>query len=301
MASSGSISRRSGGLSSEQQIPVKRIGQTRIEWALLGVIAAVCGLLSFLQYRWTGELSRAEPALLRSGLNDELRRLSQAFNEEIREDCAPLLPDARELREAGSAEAHRVRYEQWAASHDPSLFARIGVAVPEQGVLRLYSINGEGRIAPMEWPSKWNELREAMTARSKGVGRPPNTPPDSSTIQLPVFADPVDRSSELEWMIFDLNEDYLRTKVFPRLVGEYLNPAGSADYDVSVSSGGPHGPVIFSTRSDGASVLEGADAAGEDASTTRHGSRAGPSPCGIATGRWISPSRAPAPAIFSRH
>ena len=44
--------------------------------------------------------------------------------------------------------------------------------------------------------------------------------------------------------------------------GEYLNPAGAADYDVSVSSGGPHGPVIFSTRSDGSSVLQGADASG---------------------------------------
>ena len=61
--------------------------------------------------------------------------------------------------------------------HDRSLFARIGIAVPEQGTLHLYGIDGEGRIAPMEWPSNWEELREAMTARSKGAGRPPNTPP----------------------------------------------------------------------------------------------------------------------------
>ena len=241
---------------------MKRIGQTRMEWALLGVIAAVCGLLSFLQYRWTGELSRAEPALLRSGLNDQLRRLAQAFNEEIRENCTPLLPDAREIHEQGTAEAHRVRYQQWATSHDRALFARIGVAVPQQGTLHLYALDSEGRTTPMEWPPEWTELREAMTARSKGLGRPPNTPPDSFTLQLPVFADPVARGPEVEWMIFDLNPDYLRSKVFPRLVAEFLNPAGSTDYDVSVSSGGPRGPVIFSTRSDGSSVLQGADAAG---------------------------------------
>ena len=44
-----------------------------------------------------------------------------------------LLPDAKEIREQGVAEAHKIRYQQWAASHDRSLFARIGIAVPEQG------------------------------------------------------------------------------------------------------------------------------------------------------------------------
>lgn len=101
---------------------MKHIGQTRIEWALLGIIALVCAVLSYLQYRWTGELSRAEPALLRAGLNDQVRRLAQTFHEEIRENCTKLLPGATEIGERGSAEAHRIRYEQWIASHDQTLF-----------------------------------------------------------------------------------------------------------------------------------------------------------------------------------
>src|SRR5580692_6373064 len=109
--------RRFMGLSSKQQVAVKRIGQARIEWALLGVIAVVCAVLSFLQYRWTGELSRAEPALLRAGLNQQLPRLVRAFNEEVRESCALLLPDAKELREHGADAAHKIRYEQWVSSH----------------------------------------------------------------------------------------------------------------------------------------------------------------------------------------
>jgi hypothetical protein len=80
-----------------------------------------------------------------------------------------------------------------------------------------------------------------MLARIKGEGPPPNTPPDSATVQLPVFADPQDRGSELEWMIFDLNRDYLSSKVLPRLVTEYLNPTGDAVYDVSVSTPAPNG------------------------------------------------------------
>jgi len=43
-------------------------------------------------------------------------------------------------------------------------------------------------------------------------------------------------------------------------VAEYLNPAGGAVYDVSVSSAMPNGAVFYSTRGDHASVDAGADA-----------------------------------------
>jgi len=137
------------------------------------------------------------------------------FNDGIRENCTMLLPDAKAIREQGVAEAHRIRYEEWAASHDRSVFARIGIATPERGALKLYGSDGVGRIVPMEWPPNWLALRAAMTARMNGVGRPPVASPDSDSIPLPVFADAA-RGSELEWMIFDLNEEYLRTKVLPR-------------------------------------------------------------------------------------
>src|ERR1700690_1367300 len=96
-------------------MPIQRaMGQARIEWALLAVIALVCAVLSFLQYRWTGELSRAEPALLRAGLNDQLGRMAQAFNNDIREACTALLPDAKEFSVLGAIEASKARYAQWA-------------------------------------------------------------------------------------------------------------------------------------------------------------------------------------------
>jgi hypothetical protein len=85
---------------------VRRFGQTRLEWALLGVIATLCAGLSFLQYRWTGELRRAELLRLRSGLNEQVQRLAQAFDEEIRESCGILLPHGNELLTAGRANAH---------------------------------------------------------------------------------------------------------------------------------------------------------------------------------------------------
>jgi signal transduction histidine kinase len=238
---------------------VKRFGQTRIEWALLAIIAAVCGVLSFLQYRWTGELSRAEPALLRAGLNEQLRRLARAFNNDLREACTTLLPDAKEIGELGILKAHETQYAQWVASHDRSLFTRIGIAAHPQGKLELYGIDSAGGIAPMEWPAAWDPLRSAMTDRISGLGRPPNAPPDSNVIELPVFLNAAS-GAELEWMTFDLNEDYMRTKVMPRLIGEYLNPGGDTTYDVSVSRSTPGGQMIYSTRRDHGSVAPEADA-----------------------------------------
>ncbi len=240
---------------------MKRFGQTRIEWALLAVIALVCAVLSFLQYRWTGELSRAEPALLRAGLNDQLGRLSQAFNDDLREACTSLLPDAREFRELGPVAAFQARYAQWAPAHDRNLFARISIAIPDHGKLVLYDADREGALSPSEWPSNWESLRLAMVHRMSGSGRPPNAPPDSSLIELPIF-DPGIGGSELGWMVFDLNEEYVAVKLIPQLVAEYLNPGGNPVYDVSVSRSGPGGQVIFSTRNDHSSVLSEADASG---------------------------------------
>ncbi len=240
---------------------MKDIGQSRIEWALLGIIAVVCAVLSFLQYYWTGELSRAEPVLLRAGLNEQVRRLVQSFDQEIFENCSALLPEAKELHERSTAEAHRIRYAQWVSSHDPSVFTHIGFAVPESGTLKLYRIEGGGRILPAEWPPKWETLRAAMTNRMKGQGRPPNPPSDSTLIEIPIFAESARAGPgpEIEWMIFEVDQNYIRTRLLPRLVAEYLNPVGDAAYEVSVSWAGGGRQVIFSTRSDGSGVASQAD------------------------------------------
>ncbi len=85
---------------------MKRIGQNRLEWALLGLIALACAGLSFLQYQWTGELSRAERTRLRAALNDQAGRLIRAFDDELRENCRALLPDP--LPSAAEAVAGRI-------------------------------------------------------------------------------------------------------------------------------------------------------------------------------------------------
>jgi len=241
---------------------VKRIDQTRFEWALLGVIAIVCAGLSILQYRWTVEASRAELARLRAGLDEQVHRLVRAFDDQIRESCTILMPEAREVRQEGRELAHRTRYESWAATHDRVLFTRMGVAVPEQGILKLYGIDGAGHSAPMDWPAGWETLRVAMIARMKGAGPPPASL-DSSLIEMPVLdyaLRPDNSGPEVEWMILEVNQDYVRGKILPALIAEYLNHTGEPTYDVSMSWAEPPGELIFSTRTDHTDVLRGAEA-----------------------------------------
>ena len=156
----------------------------------MGIVGCYCRsmrrtFVSAIPVDWRTEPGRTRAVAL--GLNEQLRRLTQAFNNDIRETCTALLPDAKEIRELGTGEAHKIRYTQWASSHDRLLVKRIGIAVPEQGTLRLYGIDNEGRIAPEEWPANWEPLRAAMAARVTGSGRPPNAPPDTNIIELPVF------------------------------------------------------------------------------------------------------------------
>jgi len=216
-----------------------------------------------LQYRWTGEVSRAERARLRSGLEEQVGRLVRAFDDEIRENCVVLMPEARELREEGEEKAHRLRYEQWRSAHPAALFAQIGIATPENGILKLYGFDTKGAIIPITWPANWETLHSEMAARLKNAGPPPFAPRNSTVIEVPIFNDQRQRDDsgpeEAEWMIFELNQDYLREKMLPRLVAEYLNPGGEVIYDASVSLAGPGGETIFSTRKDHASVARDAD------------------------------------------
>jgi signal transduction histidine kinase len=228
----------------------------------LVIIAGVCTVLSILQYKWMGELSRAERARLRSGLNEQASLLAQAFDDEIRKTCSALLPHGAELRNGGLIGALTSRYQEWAASHDRNVFSRIGIAVPEAGHLQLRGIDHEGRITQMEWPRDWAILQSGMTARLERNGPPPSVPANSTVVEVPVFGG---RSAgrtppaEVGWIIFEISEDYVRDRILPRLVAEYIGSGTEAVYDLSVGWPMPRSAVVFSTRPDNTAVTAGAD------------------------------------------
>jgi signal transduction histidine kinase len=229
-----------------------------VEWALLGVIAVSCAGLSYLQYRWTDEASLAEKTALRAGLREQAQRLARAFDDELRQSCAALLPEAREIRELGRDASHRGRYQRWASRYDTGLFARIAIAAPENGSLRLYRFERAGELASIEWPAEWDGFRQAMIARMRGSGRPPSASLDSPAIELPVFDSGEGAGSELEWVIFELSLDHIRKSTLPRLTAEHLNTTGEPLYDTAVTWAHAGG-LVYTTTPNWGEVVKRAD------------------------------------------
>lgn len=212
---------------------MKPVTETRLEWGMLAVVAIACASLSYLQYRWTGDLSAAERNRLHGGLERQVRQIVQSAEGDLRTACLALTPTAAEIRSSGLEQAHLARYRRNAGE-----FSRIWVSVPERGEARLY------RIDP-----------------KLGLVGANGTDNATDAIRIPVFdGDGRERRrGELEWMIFEPDRDFLRRQLLPKYAGEYLNPGPEPEFDMSVSRAGDDRDVLFSTRPDGASVRQGAD------------------------------------------
>src|SRR5258708_871149 len=204
----------------------------RLSWLFVGVLAALCATLGVLKYRWIGEVGRAEHERLRAGLHLSLQRLSQEFNAEIGAAGAALLPGPFWDDEAESEKAYAIRYARWrGSSHYNGLFRRIALAVPvvDSLVLRNLDID-KGTFGPAEWPANWSALRDRLMARMSGEGpgfRPfgSSGPEDLTLIEMPRFGrmdgeGPPwrDRPRERQWVILDLDLDYVRTSLLPGLL-----------------------------------------------------------------------------------
>src|SRR6476620_6757039 len=113
-----------------------------LSWLFVGVLAALCATLGALQYRWIGEVGRAEHERLRGGLQLSLQRLSQEFNTEVSAASAALLPGPFWDDEAESEQAYAIRYAKFRGSSRYSgLFRKIVLAVPADDTLHLRNLD----------------------------------------------------------------------------------------------------------------------------------------------------------------
>ena len=93
-----------------------------------------------------------------------------------------------------------------------------------------------------------------MLQRIAGEGPVPTIPADSDLIEFPVTEDQGrNGGAKLEWMIFEVNRDFIRNRFLRGIAAEY------PEIDISVTRTGAPQDVIFSTRRDGSPVLSGAD------------------------------------------
>jgi len=228
---------------------------SRIRWDrfLLPALSALCLALALLQYRWLGELSRAESLRLKSSLHEQVQTIGRAFDLELNQICRELMPTSAILDEQGFTAAHVRLANQWnLGEKSKHIFSRIAIVTPKYRSLNLAELDRvTGELRPLDWPPPWNGLRDFLVSRLSG-GRPPlGTNLASPLINLPVFDSSGGRAPEREWVVFELNVNYVRDVWLPSLIETHLNPGKSSDYQIEVvTTTSPRSTIFSSLRSD---------------------------------------------------
>jgi signal transduction histidine kinase len=232
--------------------------QTWIEWAFMAFLVVLCAVLTTLQFFWTGEMSRASEQRLRAGLNDQVQSLCRAFDAEMLKSCSQLVPHGEELESRSREAVHVERLRQWASGKPRPIFRRLAVAVPGGKGLPLYQLDQKSmRLVPVEWPPEWAALRDNLSRKGSGRGSPPFANTTGALIEFPIHGPPSPGAgppsgpgggpSENEWVILELDMDYVRNAWLPELVRIYLNPDGKLSVDAVVKPLLPPSAVIYST------------------------------------------------------
>src|SRR5215475_5267786 len=95
------------------------------------LVAAVCGILAFLQYRWIRDLAAAEQERLNQELQRNLNFLRRDFESQLADACRAVVPSAKEVAESGRERAFAARYRD-ADEASRRFFSRVALAVPEK-------------------------------------------------------------------------------------------------------------------------------------------------------------------------
>jgi hypothetical protein len=230
-----------------------------LAWSAIGLLAGSCCALAILQYRWITEFSSAERQRLHEQLQTGLNLLSRQFNEEIGAASGSLIPSNSQIAERGVEGAYAARYENWRQSGARTgLFRRVALAIPEGDGIRLRMLDLDtARFQASDWPAEWIGIEQRMMSRlSPSTESPrgePFDPRNSALIEIPRFAsEDGDRGPrrEQEWLIEDLNVDYIRDAILPHLMNRFLGSSGGLDYDTEVVLASDASVTIFGSTLD---------------------------------------------------
>jgi len=219
-------------------------------WASAGLLAVLCAVLAVLQSGLISEVSMAERDRMREQLQSGLTRLSADFDDRVAAACAGLMPDSAQFEQAGSEAAYASQYRRWKETHEP-VFRRIALAAPAEGNLNLYVLDlDSAQFSQTSWPPEWSGLRDALNAHLAGAPARQFAARDSALIELPRLVPAIDEFGgpgflEQDWMVVELNLDYLRGTVIPELLYRYLGK----DYDADVVAATDPSMVIYHSSS----------------------------------------------------
>lgn len=245
-----------------------------LSWAAVGVLAVLCGVLAIMQYKWVGQVSRAEQERRNKELLTSLTRLTAAFQTQIQEATSALRLTAAQIEAGGREEAYAARYRRWHDAGHGFLFKSVALAVPDEDAVSLAMLDlSNARFRPALWPDSWTPMRRHLQSRLTLFSRDGRGDPGAGRVDLestPLFEIPRfereffggrrspersrpdqkgpmegRRAVEQEWLILELDLDYVRKVTLPQLIEQHLGEAASGDYQVEVTSRAKPSDVIY--------------------------------------------------------
>lgn len=284
--------------------------QALIEWGFIVVLAVLCAVLTVMQYRWTGEISRAESERLLSNLTTQSSRICEDFDRLLRDYSAQIVPPDGPLAPGKKQLTSEAAILQWTKERHLPIFSRIGlVSIGTNDNLDVRVFDGTtGKITENKWPDNWLQMKSQISLHDLRSGAPPIEDPTGVLLEFsrsqrprpssfgdhggpggpggppemkggnfqgdrpppeggpgpndhnPMSVDlpkeggwPGGLENEREWVILELNLEYLRRSWFANLERTYLNFENQSIYYVTVKTTQVLPTVIYSSSGEDAS------------------------------------------------
>lgn len=204
---------------------------------------------------------------MRGGISEQAQQLCNAFDSALTKNCTALMPGEEIPNDQNRAAVHARLFEKWKSANPPPLFSRIAVLLRTPDDFEFFELNqSNGELTRRPWPPEWNFLRRKLATRM-GHGSPSQEDPDGSILEFPVFGAPPDgqnnpppddgnpppeggRRGENEWVILELDTNYLCHTWLPELTGKYLKLNDRTAYDIVVKTILPPRSVVYSSSSE---------------------------------------------------
>jgi two-component system phosphate regulon sensor histidine kinase PhoR len=246
-------------------------------WLWVAAQLVLLAVLATLQFRWTGEVSRAERERMRAGLEVAAARFAADLDRELTRALLFFLPAANlPTGPEGSARETVRLLERWRETAPYPELVEAVWEVREDGSgppLRIAAApSGEVMAQTAVWPPELQPVRRRLESlegpggpprsrrRAPGLRepRPPLLVPDAAALVLPHFGR---REPSTELLILQLDRAYLRDEFLPRLGERYFDTRGGPAYALEVRLAGGSGRRIFASGppSPGSSGPEGGD------------------------------------------
>jgi signal transduction histidine kinase len=225
-----------------------RLPQRVVEWGFIGAMAILFAVLTVLQYRLTAQISQASVDRLRTEFAQRTRALCDAFDAELQADCKQLVPANGAVNDRNREVVHAALLRQWLAKEPRPIFRRMAVATPGAGGIQLYFLDPLSlTLKPAKWPAGWEPLHDNLLFRLAGIMPPPFRDFRGVLRETPVFASQSGpgQFSVAEWVIFELDLDYVRGAWLPDLEKAFLTRQGQPLGHIAVHTLGPSPEIIY--------------------------------------------------------